>query len=123
MAFHGRVKNGVIVPETGTPALPEGTLVQITPLPEGVGSPAAIITAMEALPRVSPEDVDELERAIEAGQRPRRVDPFCEPGVEPPSKERQEALRSLIGMWRVENPPSDEEVERIIEEYRMKKYG
>jgi hypothetical protein len=39
------------------------------------------------------------------------------------SPERREALLSLIGIWKTENPPSDEEVERIIEEYRMKKYG
>lgn len=48
------------------------------------------------------------------------------PGQKPPypvSKEQKEALRGLIGMWKVEHPPNDEEVERIIEEYRMKKYG
>jgi hypothetical protein len=39
------------------------------------------------------------------------------------SKERQEALRQLIGIWKTEHPPSDEEVERILEEERMKKYG
>jgi hypothetical protein len=39
------------------------------------------------------------------------------------SPERREALVSLIGIWKTENPPSDEEVERIIDEYRMKKYG
>jgi len=39
------------------------------------------------------------------------------------SKERQEALRQLIGICKTEHPPSDEEVERIIEEARMKKYG
>jgi hypothetical protein len=39
------------------------------------------------------------------------------------SPERREALLSLIGIWKTESPPSDEEVERIIEEYRMKKYG
>jgi hypothetical protein len=32
-------------------------------------------------------------------------------------------LLGLIGICKVENPPNDEEVERIIEEYRMKKYG
>ncbi len=42
---------------------------------------------------------------------------------EPVSKERQEALLGLIGMWKVEQPPNDEEVKRIIEEERMKKYG
>ena len=39
------------------------------------------------------------------------------------SKERQEALRALIGLWKTEHPPNDEEVERIIHEERMKKYG
>ena len=39
------------------------------------------------------------------------------------SKERQEALRQLIGFWKTEHPPSDEEVERIVDEERMKKYG
>jgi hypothetical protein len=48
------------------------------------------------------------------------------PGQKPPypvSKEQKEALLSLIGMCKTDNPPSDEEVERIIEEYRLKKYG
>jgi hypothetical protein len=44
-----------------------------------------------------------------------------EPG--PVSKERRDALLGLIGMLKMENPPSDEEVERIVEEERMKKYG
>lgn len=41
----------------------------------------------------------------------------------PVSKEQREALLGLIGMWKTDNPPNDEEVERIIEEYRMEKYG
>lgn len=44
-------------------------------------------------------------------------------GLYPVSKERREAALALIGIWKMENPPSDEEVERIIEEERMKKYG
>ena len=39
------------------------------------------------------------------------------------SKERREALLRLIGCCKSDNPPHDEEVERIIDEYRMKKYG
>ena len=31
------------------------------------------------------------------------------------SNERQQALRQLIGIWRTEQPPNDEEVERILE--------
>jgi len=53
----------------------------------------------------------------------RPLDVFAEQAAEPPSKERQEALRSLIGIWKMENPPNDEEVERIIDEARMEKYG
>jgi hypothetical protein len=45
------------------------------------------------------------------------------PASEPVSKERQEVLLQLIGICKTEHPPSDEEVERIIEEERMKKYG
>lgn len=41
----------------------------------------------------------------------------------PVSEKQREALLGLIGMWKIDNPPNDEEVERIIEEYRMKKYG
>jgi hypothetical protein len=38
-------------------------------------------------------------------------------------KERHDALMDLIGIWRTEHPPSDEEVERILDEERQKKYG
>jgi hypothetical protein len=41
----------------------------------------------------------------------------------PVSKEQKEALLGLIGICKTDHPPSDEEVERIIEEERMKKYG
>jgi hypothetical protein len=39
------------------------------------------------------------------------------------AREQQEALLALIGIWKTDHPPSDEEVERLIEEARMKKYG
>lgn len=39
------------------------------------------------------------------------------------SKERQEALLALIGICKTDHPPDDEQVERIIEQARMKKYG
>ncbi len=39
------------------------------------------------------------------------------------SKERQEALLHLIGIWKTEPPPNDEQVEQILEQERMKKYG
>jgi hypothetical protein len=39
------------------------------------------------------------------------------------SKEQQEALQALIGIWKTKQPPNDEQVNRILEEERMKKYG
>jgi hypothetical protein len=48
------------------------------------------------------------------------------PGKEAPdaiSRERKEALLGLIGICKTDTPPNDAEVEQIIEEYRMKKYG
>jgi hypothetical protein len=40
------------------------------------------------------------------------------------SPERREAVLGLIGILKTDQPPpTDEEVEKIIEEARMKKYG
>ena len=39
------------------------------------------------------------------------------------SEEQKEALLGLIGICKTDHPPGDEEVEQIIEEERMKKYG
>ena len=39
------------------------------------------------------------------------------------SEERRQALLGLIGAWKVENPPNDEEVKEIIHLERMRKYG
>jgi hypothetical protein len=39
------------------------------------------------------------------------------------SKERQDALLQLIGIWKTEHPPDDEQIEQILEYERMKKYG
>jgi len=77
MTLHGRVKNGVIVLPMGA-SLPDGTLVQVTPLHYETGNPLAVIAAMEAEPHLCPEDVAELERAIAAGKRPAAaIDPFA----------------------------------------------
>jgi hypothetical protein len=59
------------------------------------------------------------------------VDEVAGPSIVPPgqegpypvSKEQREALLGLIGIWKTDHPPSDAEVERIIDEARMKKYG
>lgn len=68
MTFRGRVSNGVVVLENGA-ALPNGTPVEVTRLDERRGN-AALIAAMEQLPKIPREWVDELEQAIAAGQRP-----------------------------------------------------
>ena len=78
MTFQGRVENGVVVFQNGTAApLPDGTLVEVTPLHYEPGSPGAILAAMEAEPHLSQEDIAELNRAIAAGKRPApMLDPF-----------------------------------------------
>lgn len=69
MTFRGLVKNGVIVLHTGH-TLPEGTLVEVTPSPQKVSNPLAVVAAMEAEIHLSPEDIAELQSAIAAGKRP-----------------------------------------------------
>ena len=68
--FRGVMKGQtLVVLETAVP-LPDGTPVEVTPLPDDVGSAAAVLAAMAAEPHVTPEDVAELERTIAAGRRP-----------------------------------------------------
>ena len=71
------------------------------PLPDGT------------LVNVAPVDEVDGPSAVAPEQKP----PY------PVSKEQKEALLGLIGLWKTDHPPSDEGVERIIEEARMKKYG
>ena len=71
MTMRGRVTNGDIrLPDAAK--LSEGTIVEVTPLREhGSGSPgAAIVAAMEKLPKVPAAWVDDLERLIAEGRRP-----------------------------------------------------
>jgi hypothetical protein len=50
--------------------LPDGTLVDVTPLNDkAIAPPASILAAIEKLPKVPREWVDELEQAIAAGRR------------------------------------------------------
>jgi hypothetical protein len=41
----------------------------------------------------------------------------------PVAKGRADALTRLIGIWKTENPPTEEEVRQMVEEERAKKYG
>ena len=44
-------------------------------------------------------------------------------GIGPVSRERQQALQQLIGIWKTQQPPDDEQAEQILRKERMKKYG
>ena len=77
MNVYGRVKKGVVVFENGE-RLPEGILVQVSPLSYEAGNPLAVVAAMEAEPHLSAEDISELQRAIAAGKHPAAaIDPFA----------------------------------------------
>jgi hypothetical protein len=39
------------------------------------------------------------------------------------SKGRQEALQQFIGIWKTEQSPGDEQVERILDQGRIRKYA
>jgi hypothetical protein len=126
MKLLGRVEKGVVVFQAGagTAPLPDGTVVEVTPVRFEAGGPSAAFAGVEATPKVPQQEVAQSERAIAVGTRAAMTtDPFAEDTAGRVSKERQEALRQLIGLWKIENPPDDEEVERILEEERMKKYG
>jgi hypothetical protein len=78
-SYHGIVKNGAVVFDPSRELLPDGTPVLVLPLPAGdnPGDAAAILAAALAEPHLPPEDVDALERAIEAGRRPlSRIEPL-----------------------------------------------
>jgi hypothetical protein len=83
MILHGRVERGVVVFDNGA-YLPDGTLVEVTPLAYEAGNPLAVIAAMEAEPRLTAEDVTELNRALKAGTRPApAIDPFHQDTFQP----------------------------------------
>jgi hypothetical protein len=77
--YRGIVKGGAIILADDSPMMPDGTEVIVTPILPELGTADAILRALHLGPRVSPEDVLELERAIESGRRPRaKIDPFPE---------------------------------------------
>jgi len=71
--YRGVVKDKMVILEEGV-ALPEGAEVLVTPLEAVLGSPQAVLAAMDAPPHLKPEDVEELRRLIEEGKRPVRFD-------------------------------------------------
>ncbi len=82
--YPGVVRGGVVLLDHETP-LTEGTEVLVTPVNAPHGSPAAIVAALQKLPKVPPEWVDDLEKLIAEGQRP--PSPPVEFSDEPPSRE------------------------------------
>jgi hypothetical protein len=78
-SYRGVVRGGTVVLLDERRALPDGTVVLVTPVEPQPGTAAALIAAMEAGPHVPPDWVEELEQLIEAGQRPpTRENPFAE---------------------------------------------
>lgn len=67
IVYKGVVKGNNVVLEEGT-TLPEGTKVLVTPIEVARGSPQAVLSAIDAPPRLKSEDVAELLRLIEEGK-------------------------------------------------------
>ena len=53
-----------------------------------------------------------LLRSLQQEEKPGRISP-----------DRQEALRQLIGIWKTDQPPNDEQVKQLLEQERLKKYS
>jgi hypothetical protein len=70
VTFRGEMKGQTLVVLDAAAPLPDGTVVEVTPVACEVGSAAAVLAAMKAESRVTAEDVAELEKAIAAGRRP-----------------------------------------------------
>lgn len=70
-SFRGILKGQTTVVLDCAAPLPDGTVVEVTPIGPEVGTAAAVLAAMNAEPHVSREDVAELEAAIAAVRRPR----------------------------------------------------
>lgn len=71
-SYRGTVRGRTILLDEETP-LTEGAAVLVMPVADSPGSPAAIIAAIEASPRVPAEWVDKLERMIAEGRRPKET--------------------------------------------------
>jgi hypothetical protein len=68
--YRGVVRDGLVVLRDQEQPLKEGTEVLVTPVTNPPGSGAAIIAALDKLPRLPAEWVDELEELIAQGRLP-----------------------------------------------------
>ncbi len=76
MTYKGVAKGKIIELEEPLPyseGQPVSVSIEPLRLEFQAGSPVAILKAMRDLPRLSPEDVDELEQVIEQGRLPVRM--------------------------------------------------
>jgi hypothetical protein len=78
-AYRGVIHGGMVVLLDKDAPLQEGTEVLVTPVSEPRGSPARVLAAVESVPQVPVEWVDELEQLIAQGRRPpSRPDPVLD---------------------------------------------
>jgi hypothetical protein len=67
--YTGIVHGNSVFLDDALTALPEGTRVLVTPLPEP-GTMAALLAAIQAPPHLTGEAISELEAILEAGKPP-----------------------------------------------------
>jgi hypothetical protein len=78
LTLRGEVKNGVVVFQSGL-VLPDGTLVEVTPLPSVAAGPFAGLAGTEAASGVSQESISEAGRPVGAKKpSPTTIDPFAD---------------------------------------------
>lgn len=70
----GVVRGGVVVLDTDSPVIPEGTEVVVTMRPQSL-SRAEIAAALRELPPLEPEDIEAFEQSLAEGdgKRPRTI--------------------------------------------------
>jgi hypothetical protein len=79
--YRGVIRDGRVVLHDPREPLADGTEVLVTPVADAVGSPAAVLAAVENAPHVPAAWVDELEQVIAHGRRPpARPEPFSDEG-------------------------------------------
>lgn len=78
---------------------------------------------LQALEQSSAEPAERKSLRDIIGLWDRGQTPPSDEEVEPSRPEPEKTPADLIGVWKADPVPSDQEVERILEEERMRKYG